>query len=146
VLAFVDSSVLVYRHDRDDPAKQARAQELLELLWTRRCGRLSVQVLSDFYVVSTRKLASPLARELARAEARQLEAWGPVALSAPVRERAWLLEERFHLSWWDALIVAAAAETGCGLLLTEDLQDGQVFDGVKVMNPFAHDLAELDLT
>jgi predicted nucleic acid-binding protein len=104
-----------------------------------------VQVLSEFYVVSTRKLATPLAREIARAEVRQLETWGPVALSAPVRERARLLEDRYLLSWWDALIVAAAAQAGCGLLLTEDLHDGQDFDGVTVVNPFTHDLADLDL-
>ena len=145
MLAFVDSNVLIYRHDRDDKARQARAQELLELLWTRRCGRISVQVLSEFYVVTTRKLASPLDRGLARAELRQLETWGPVPLSAPLRERAWSIEDRYGLSWWDALIVSAAAQAGCGLLLTEDLQDGQVLDGVKVVNPFGRELATLDL-
>ena len=145
MLAFVDSNVLVYRHVLDEPVKQARSQEILGLLWARRCGRLSVQVLNEFYVVSTRKLATPLSKDTARAEVRLFEAWRPVALSTPVRERAWLIEDRYNLSWWDALIVAAAAQANCGILLTEDLQDGQDFDGITVVNPFAHDPADLDL-
>lgn len=145
MLAFVDSNILVYRHDRDEHVKQARAQEVLEVLWRRRCGRVSVQVLHEFYVVSTRKLTKPLERERARAEVRQLETWRPVPLDAAVRERAWSIEDRGLLSWWDALIVAAAGEAGCGVLLTEDLKDGQRFDGVVVVNPFVRDLAAFDL-
>ena len=144
-LHFVDANVLIYRHDRDSPAKQARASVVLEALWRGRSGRVSVQVLHEFYVVATRKLAVPVSREVARREVRQLHAWAPVALDASVREAAWAVEDRFRLSWWDALIVAAAQVAGCHRLLTEDLQDGQDFDGLVVMNPFTRPLTSLNL-
>jgi predicted nucleic acid-binding protein len=118
---------------------------VLALLGSRRRGQLSTQVLHEFYAVPTRRLATPPHPEIARAEIRQLEAWEPVPLSPAVRERACRIEDRHRLSCWDALIVAAAADAGCGLLLTEDLQDGRVYEGVTVMNPFEHDPGEIDL-
>lgn len=144
---FVDSNVLVYRHDRDDRTRQARAQELLAALWASRTGRVSDQVLHEFYVVATRKLATPITAKVARNEVRQLMAWAPVTTTLQLREAAWSIEDRFGLSWWDALIVAAACEARCSILLTEDLQDGMDFDGLRVVNPFARDdvLALLDV-
>jgi predicted nucleic acid-binding protein len=108
---------------------------------------VSAQVLHEFYVVATRKLVVPVAREIARAEVRQLTAWHPIATTLELREMAWSLEDRFSLSWWDAMIVAAAQESRCSALLTEDLQDGMEFDGVRVVNPFRSEayLEELGL-
>lgn len=144
-LHFVDTNVLVCRHDRDEPDKQAQAQRLLEALWRSRTGRLSTQVLNEFYAVVTRKLPTPVAAEIARREIRQLHTWRPVGVTAELYETAWEIEDRFGFSWWDALIVAAAREARCELLLTEDLQDGQDLGALVVMNPFAHELEELDL-
>lgn len=151
VLCFVDSNLLVYRHDRDKPLRQARAQEVLRVLWERRAGRVSVQVLHEFYVVATRKLATPVATDIARDEVRQLQAWKPLVPTQPVREAAWRVEDRYALSWWDALIVAAAFESRCELLLTEDLQDGQVLHDeqathpLHVVNPFDSELEPLGI-
>ena len=144
VLRFVDANVLIYRHDRDSPAKQARAAIVLDALWRGRSGRLSVQVLHEFYVVATRKLAVPISQNIARREIRQLEAWAPQALDARVREAAWEVEDRFGISWWDALIVAAAKVAGCRQLLTEDLQDGLYVDRLIVMSPFTRPLTDFD--
>jgi predicted nucleic acid-binding protein len=144
-LHFVDSNVLVYRHDRDEPDRQQRAQSVMKALWQLRAGRVSTQVLHEFYVVVTRKLATPVDRDLARAEVRQLETWRPVVPTLEVRQRAWSLEDRFALSWWDALIVAAAQHAGCSAVLTEDLQDGQQFDGVHIVDPFTREPGELGL-
>ncbi|HHH27629.1 MAG TPA: PIN domain-containing protein [Polyangiaceae bacterium] len=142
---FVDSNVFVYRHDRDVPDKQARAQELLERLWRAHSGRVSEQVLSELYVVATRKLATPLPQDVARREIRQLESWRPVPITIDVHEDAWELEDRFSLSCWDALIVAAARAAGCTQLFSEDMQDGLVIDGMRIVNPFARTLDQLEL-
>ena len=67
----------------------------------------------------------------------ELLQWQPIRIDRAILRRAWLIEERFSISWWDALIVAAAQAGACPVLLTEDLQAGQLFDGVRVVDPFA---------
>jgi predicted nucleic acid-binding protein len=140
---FVDSNILLYRHDADQPQKQAHAQALLAALWKSRRGRVSTQVLSEFYAVATRKLG--VTRDAARREIRQLHSWKPTPPTTELYERAWEVEDRFGLSWWDALIVAAAQQARCQYLLTEDLQDAQNLGGLLVANPFRRALADLDL-
>ena len=133
---FVDTNVLLYARDAGEPRKQPLAIEWLARLWERRTGRLSYQVLNEYYVTSTRKLKPGLPRGVAQADLRDLMAWGPVPTDAMMLEDAWSLEERFALSHWDALIVAAARAAGCRYLLTEDLQAGQELDGLVVIDPF----------
>lgn len=134
---FVDTNVLVYRHDASEPAKQARAEDWYQYVWRRRAGRLSYQVLQELYSTLTRKLKPRFDVDRARALVRGLAAWQPVATDVALLERAWRLEARFSLSWWDALIVAAAQASECRVLLTEDLQAGQMFETVRVVDPFA---------
>lgn len=134
----VDTNVLVYSRDARDPAKQARAAEWLGVLWQRRAGRVSVQVLNEYYVTVTRKLHPGMARAAARTDIANLGAWRPVPLTMQVIERAQDLEDRYALSWWDSLVVASAHVGGCRWLLTEDLQDGQDLGGVTVVDPFCH--------
>jgi len=136
---FVDANVLVYTRDAADPAKQRRAGEWMSRLWNDRRGRVSVQVLDEFYVTVTRKLRPGLDRESARTFVRTLFAWDPVPMDTKLLDNAWTVEDRFSLSFWDALVVSAAQLAGCTTLLTEDLQDGQDLDGVRVVNPFRHD-------
>ncbi len=135
---FVDTNVLVYAIDAANPEKQAAADAWMRHLWRQRLGRTSMQVLHEFYVTVTRKLRPGLDRTAAASEARLLLAWEPVMLDGKVLEDAWTLEERCGLSFWDALVVSAATAAGCRQLLTEDLQDGQDLDGVRVVNPFLH--------
>jgi predicted nucleic acid-binding protein len=136
VPVFVDTNVLVYARDRSDQGKQARAMEWMRHLWKTGEGRLSVQVLHEFYVTVTRKLDPGLPPGIARADIRDLAAWHPVPLEVPALEIAWSVEDRFGLSFWDALIVAAAHVAACEVLLTEDLQHGMDLDGVRVLDPF----------
>jgi predicted nucleic acid-binding protein len=133
---FVDSNVFLYALDDADPRKQRVARDWRAELWKSRMGRVSFQVLTEFYVNAVR--LNPAACDEARAEVRDLLAWNPVVVDAAVIEGGWKLQDRYQLSYWDSLIVAAAKVAGCGFLLTEDLQDGQKLDGVEVVNLFAH--------
>ena len=105
-------------------------------LWRSRRGRISQQVLQEYYVTVTRKLRPGLPVASARDDVRALTEWTPVVTDAALLERAWLIEEKAGLAFWDAMIVAAASAAGASTLLTEDLQDGAEIDGVLVVNPF----------
>jgi len=131
---FVDSNVFLYAMDKADPRKQQAARNWRAELWKNRMGRISFQVLHEFYVNAVRQL--PGGRVEARAEVRDLLAWNPLTADAALLEQGWKIQDRYKLSYWDALIVAAAQALSCGYLLTEDLQTGQNFDGVEVLNPF----------
>ncbi len=133
---FVDTNVLVYASDARDAAKKQRALEWLQHLWGAGSGRISTQVLQEYYSTVTRKLSPPMPRKRARADIVNLLSWNPLVIGDTVIQRAWSIEDRFAVSWWDALIVAAAQISGCDVLLTEDLQDGQLFDSVQVVDPF----------
>jgi len=131
---FVDSNVFLYALDEADPQKQRAARNWRAELWRSRRGRVSLQVLGEFYVNAVRK--RPTARDEARAEVRDLLAWNPVIADAALLEQGWKIQDRYRLSYWDALIVAAAKASACHYLLTEDLHTGQKLDGVEVVNPF----------
>ena len=133
-LVFVDSNVLIYAVDEADQKKHESARLWRSELCKSRCGRVSFQVLQEFYANVSRKW--PPAREQARAEIRGLLAWHPVVIDAETLESAWKMQDRFQLSFWDSLIVAAAKAASCRYLLTEDLQADQDLDGVIVVNPF----------
>jgi predicted nucleic acid-binding protein len=141
---FVDSNVLVYARDASEPDKQPKASAWMTHLWRSRAGRLSIQVLHEFYVTVTQKLQPGIDRESARKEIRDLMSWRPVALDTALLEGAWGVQDRHRLSWWDSLIVAAAQRAACRNLLTEDLSDGQRYEDLVVTNPFLHDPASLD--
>jgi predicted nucleic acid-binding protein len=135
-LTFVDTNVLVYEWDPLTEPKKQRAAEWMRALWTSGKGRLSFQVLTEFYVTATQKLDPVLDRAAARGYVRALLAWQPLAIDAAIVDGAWRAQDTFRLSWWDALIVATAHQAQCPVLLTEDLQDGRSYGGVTVVNPF----------
>lgn len=111
----------------------------MDALWQTRLGRISTQILNEFYVTATRKLNPSLPIEVARGDVRDLDLWRPTPVTVDLLADAWDVEDRYDFSLWDSLVVAAAKSAGCAFLLTEDLQDGQDLDGVRVVNPFAHD-------
>ena len=133
---FVDTNVLLYSEDGADAAKQGRAIEWLQALWVRRCGRMSNQVLNEFYFNATTKLKPAMPAGDARAEVRRYQRWQPWVLDHATVETAWAVESRFGFGYWDSLIVAAAKAQGCHYLLTEDLQHEQVIDNLQILNPF----------
>lgn len=142
---FVDSNVLVYRRDLAAGEKQRKAEQWIRALWKSRAGRLSVQVLNEFYHIVTRKLSPGLPRPQARQEVLELMHWRPLPLAPDLPGRAFRFEESLGTSYWDSLIIAAACATGSRYLLSEDLQDGQEVDGVVILDPFAHTPASIGL-
>jgi len=139
---FVDTNVLVYARDSAQPAKQALAQDWLTTLWRSRSGRLSVQVLSEYYYTCTRKLQPRMPEPAAWDDVRALMQWRPRSIDALLLQSGREIAVQHRLSWWDSLIVAAARSEGCSMLLSEDLQDGAVYGGVTVRNPFRMSLSE----
>lgn len=133
---FVDTNVLVYAWDSAEPEKQKLALAWMTYLWEEKIGRLSYQVLSEFYVTVTQKLDPGMDPERARRNVRLFFTWHPVQIDARIVETAWELQERYRLSWWDALIVSAARSVNCRYLLTEDFQNGAEFLGIRIINPF----------
>lgn len=134
--AFVDTNVLVYAHDASEPAKQALAQAALGHLWSGRNGALSTQVLQEFYSVATGKLKPAMSPAEAREIVELYSAWPVVLIEPSLILTASKLQEQHQLSFWDALIVEAARVAGAVRLLTEDLNDGQEIQGVRIENPF----------
>lgn len=141
---FIDTNVLVYSRDTTEPVKQQQAGAWVGELWQSRQGTLSFQVLHEYYVTVTRKLIPGMGTDAARADVRALLAWDPVPSDASHLEAAWHTQDRFDVSWWDALIIAAAQTTNSRYLLTEDLQPDMCFDSLRVVNPFRIAYSELD--
>lgn len=135
-LVFLDTNVLVYGADDHDPVKRDAARDWIAACWTRRCGRISTQVLNEFYVTVRRKFKSASAAADARAEVRRYQLWQPWLINLATIEIAWAVESRCGLHYWDALMVAAAQRLGCGVLLTEDLQHDQRIETLRIVNPF----------
>lgn len=141
---FVDTNVFLYALDPEDLKKQQAAQAWRRELWKSRLGRVSFQVLQEFYVKATQKW--PESRDEARAEVKDLLTWHPATVDGVILERGWKLQDRYQLSFWDALIVAAAKSIGCRYLLTEDLQTNQDLDGIIVISPFLTEPTSISLS
>jgi predicted nucleic acid-binding protein len=133
---FVDANVLVYAFDSSAGAKQTAAKRLLERLWESGTGCVSVQVLQEFFVTVTRKVAKPLSIDEATDRVREFATWKVFAPTADDVLGAIGLQKQVQISFWDAMVVRAAAESGCDVLWTEDLSDGQLLRGVRVRDPF----------
>jgi predicted nucleic acid-binding protein len=135
-LVFVDTNVLLYAFDEADPAKRDLSRAWLAACWRGRCGRLSTQVLNEFYSNARKKFAAAISAGDARSEVRRYQQWKPWLIDQPTVETAWAVESRCGINYWDALLVAAAQHLGCTLLLTEDLQHDQRIDRLRIVNPF----------
>lgn len=132
---FIDTNVLVYAHDVDAGRKHQIAKSIVQDLSQRRLGVLSTQVLQEFYVNVTRKIASPLSKYVARATVEDFSQW--CAVTSPLDiEQAFLIEDGAKIGFWDALIVAAAVRSGASRILSEDLTHGQKIAGILLENPF----------
>jgi predicted nucleic acid-binding protein len=132
---FVDTNVLLYAQDPRQAAKQSAAQTWLSWCWQTQHGRISSQVLHEFYV-NLRRLAPTLAAEQARTMVRRYRHWQPWQVDDPTVDYAWDLQDQTGYSYWDCLMLAAAATQGCSYLLTEDLQHQQSVAGLTIISPF----------
>jgi predicted nucleic acid-binding protein len=133
---FVDSNVLVYAHDTGAGRRHEVARDLVQRLWRERSGVISTQVLQEVYVNVRRKAKRPPSREEALELIEDYESWRVVVNTPRSVVEAIRLEERFQISFWDALIVQAAQTAGAETLYTEDLNAGQEYGSVRVVNPF----------
>jgi predicted nucleic acid-binding protein len=133
---FFDTNVLVYVFDRDSPDRSRRAHELMREHVASGGLLLSTQVLQEFYVTVTRKLARPLPEETALAALRRLASLPTVQVDSRLVLEAASRGRVLQLSFWDALIIQAAIEGGASHLLSEDLQHGRRIDGLTIENPF----------
>ena len=132
--AFVDTNVLVYAFDDADPGKRDAAREVLAEPPAPLV--ISAQVLGEFYVVVTRKLSEPVSEADAAAAMEGLLRLPVVPIDGELARAAVATSRDAQLSYWDALIVEAAASAGCDRLLTEDLAEGAVIRSVRIENPF----------
>ena len=133
---FLDTNVLVYLFDGDDPSKQRRAQDLLANRDLRAQVILSTQVLQEFYVSVTRKLAIPLNPETALRAVQDLATFPIVQVDTALILLAIQRSRQTKISFWDSLILEAALVAGATLLYSEDFQDGAIFGKLRIANPF----------
>jgi predicted nucleic acid-binding protein len=134
--SFMDSNVLVYLFDQDTPRKKAAAQRLLHAEGAAGNILLSTQVLQEFYVTVTRKLARPLRPDTAFEVVNQLAALPLVVIDPPLILSAIRRSQQDSISFWDSLIIDAALKGGAERLCSEDLQHGRIVNGMRIENPF----------
>jgi predicted nucleic acid-binding protein len=133
---FVDTNILMYAHDTSTGAKHQRAKGLVADLWRERTGVVSTQVLQELCVNVRRKAGHPLTTKVTREIISDYLSWQVVVNGSESILEALELEERYQISFWDALVVQAAQTSGAGVLYSEDLSDGQKYGSVRVVNPF----------
>jgi len=141
---FIDSNIVIYANDRNAGEKQARAIEVIQRGMRAKNGVLSIQVLQEYANIALTKLTQDAAVVLR--QLKLLEVFKIIAPSPAMVRRGVEIRSAYRLSFWDASIVAAAETAECDYILSEDLNTGQYYAGVKVTNPFApdFDLSELD--
>jgi predicted nucleic acid-binding protein len=133
---FLDSNVLVYAYDSSDRSKQAKAQELLERGIREDSAVVSAQVLGEFFIAVTRKIAHPMRASEAAEAVEILSAIRVIEVDRMLVNEAIGAHQRYGISYWDGLILAAAERAGCRRVLSEDLNAGQEYGRVAVENPF----------
>jgi predicted nucleic acid-binding protein len=134
-VVFVDTNILIYAHDLDAGRKRERSIQSLKPLWAAGTGRLSVQVLQEFYVNVTRKLTTPVASSIAREIMNTYAVWIREPTTADTVVRATHIAEMAQISFWDALIVASAEQARAAQIYSEDLSGGQTIAGIVIVNP-----------
>lgn len=136
---FVDTNILMYAHDASAGDKHQRAKALVEELWRDRTGVVSTQVLQELTVNLRKKVRRPLDAKETRDIVTDYLTWQVIVNSGESILEAMDLESRYHVSFWDALIIQAAQVAGAEILYSEDLSDGQRYGTVRVKNPLTGD-------
>lgn len=133
---FLDTNILVYAYDVSAEKKHEAARDIVLNLWDSGRGILSTQVLQEFFVTATRKIAHPLPVKTAREIVTDLLLWDVVVNDGDIIRKAIDLHERHKLAFWDAMIIEAAKRGGAKVLLSEDLSHGQALSDVIIKDPF----------
>jgi predicted nucleic acid-binding protein len=134
---FLDTNVIVYAYDKSAGEKHIQAKKILIDLWKTGFGVISIQVLKEFYVTVTRKIPNTLDIETAETIINDFLSWEVVVNDGHNLLKAISIQRKYRFSFWDALIIAAAQESGCSLLYSEDLSSGQKIKSLQIKNPFA---------
>ncbi len=133
----VDTNVLVYVYDTADATKQQRAVEVVRQLASRGNGAISAQIMGEFFVAATQRMAVPLSQaEAERSLVNYARSWLIYDLTAATCLEAVAIAQRRSISYWDALIWATAKLNGVANILSEDFSDGLLLEGVRILNPF----------
>ncbi len=132
---FLDTNILMYAHDTAAGAKHERARALVEELWRNRSGVVSTQVLQELCVALRRKAGRPVDLKTARDIVTDYLTWDVYVNTGESVLEALEVEERYGISFWDALVIQAAEASGATVLYSEDLSSGQTYRGVRVVNP-----------
>lgn len=133
---FVDANIIVYAHDQSAGDKREIAQQLIRSLWGTRSGCLSVQVMQEFYVTVTQKVPIPMEASAAARVIEDLSFWRVHAPRAKDVLEAIALQQRYRISFWDAMIIQSAIQSGCQVIWSEDLQTDMLYEGIRLVNPF----------
>ena len=133
---FVDTNILIYAHDISAGTRHEKAQKIIMDLWGSGLGLLSTQVLQEFFVSVTCKIPRPLDIEKAKEIVEYLLRWDIVVNDRESLLKAIDIQQRYHYSFWDSMIIQAAIKGNAILLLSEDLSDNQVINGIRIKNPF----------
>jgi len=133
---FIDTNIIVYAHDSTFPQKQNRAQQLIFDGMRHRTAVISAQVLSEFFITVTKKIASPLSLQALRHELLLLSHIEVVDIDYDLVLRAVSLQDTLQLSYWDSLIISATERAECKILYSEDFSHGQKYAGITCYNPF----------
>jgi predicted nucleic acid-binding protein len=134
---FLDTNVLVYANDSSDARKQEAAVRLITDGIQSGRAVISSQVLGEFWVTVTRKPQVPLDLQTAEMELERFRALRVIGIEYGTVKAALHLQKRHQLPYWDALVLAAAQLSGCARLYSEDMNEGQAYDGLMVANPFS---------
>lgn len=136
---FIDTNVLVYAHDISAGLKHERAKNLIKELWNSELGCISIQVLQEFYVTVTRKICNPIPPEIAASIISDLGHWRMHTPDIADILGAIEIQKSYNLSFWDSMIIQSAKRLNCYCIWTEDLNHGQAYEGIKILNPFITD-------
>jgi predicted nucleic acid-binding protein len=131
---FVDTNILIYAFDSGAGEKHSRSVQIVEELWHSGGGCLSMQVLQEFYVNATKKLH--LTVQEASIQVRRFRQWHVHVPEPEDLLQAIQIQQASKTSFWDAMVLRSASALGCGILWSEDLNAGQSYRGVRVVNPF----------
>ena len=136
VKTFVDTNIVVYAHDRSSGGKYKISRDILRELWKKRNGILSTQVLQEFFHISTKKISDRISLSKVEESIKHLLAWKIVVNDGSNILQAIDIYKKYKYSFWDSLIIQAAISGKAEILLSENLQSGQIIESVKIINPF----------
>jgi predicted nucleic acid-binding protein len=133
---FLDTNILVYAYDVSSGSKHDVARNIVADLWNFRTGVLSIQALQELFVTVTKKIPKPLDVKTTRDIVRDFLLWEVVDNDGELMMAAMDVQMKYHYAFWDSLIIAAAIKSGASILMTEDLNNGRIIEGVLIKNPF----------